>query len=72
MQHRGLTRAVMLALFFLSGVSGLVYQLVWTRMLVLVFGNTLLATSTVLSSFMAGLAIGSYVFGRYIDQKPGY
>ena len=36
MQRRGLTRAVMLALFFLSGVSGLVYQLVWTRMLVLV------------------------------------
>jgi len=70
MQHRGLIRAVMLALFFLSGISGLVYQLVWTRMLVLVFGNTLLATSTVLSSFMAGLAIGSYFFGRYIDQQP--
>jgi spermidine synthase len=60
----------MLALFFLSGISGLVYQIVWTRMLVLVFGNTLLATSTVLSAFMGGLAAGSYLFGRYIDVKP--
>jgi spermidine synthase len=60
----------MLLLFFLSGISGLVYQIVWTRMLVLVFGNTFLATATVLSAFMAGLAGGSYLFGRYIDRQP--
>jgi len=57
-------------LFLLSGVSGLIYQIVWTRMLVLVFGNTMLAMSTVLSAFMGGLAAGSYVLGRYIDKKP--
>jgi len=60
----------MFALFFLSGISGLIYQIVWTRMLVLVFGNTLLATSTVLSAYMGGLAAGSYVFGKYIDKRP--
>jgi len=64
------TRYLIFALFFLSGISGLVYQIVWTRMLVLVFGNTLLATSTVLSAFMGGLAAGSYVAGRYIDSRP--
>lgn len=54
----------------MSGVSGLIYQIVWTRELVLVFGNTMLATSTVLSAFMGGLAAGSYTLGRYIDRRP--
>ncbi len=55
-------------LFFFSGVSSLVYQVVWARMLTVVFGTTLLATSTVLSAFMAGLALGSWVLGRHIDR----
>ena len=55
-------------LFFFSGVSSLVYQVVWARMLTVVFGTTLLATSTVLSAFMAGLALGSWVLGRRIDR----
>jgi len=63
-------RNAMLLLFFLSGISGLIYQIVWTRLLVLVFGNTLLATSTVVSAFMGGLAAGSYFFGRYVDERP--
>ena len=57
-----------LACFFISGVSGLIYEVVWTRMLGLVFGNTIFATSTVLTSFMAGLALGSYLSGRYADR----
>lgn len=57
-------------LFFLSGISGLIYQIVWTRELVLIFGNTMLATSTVLSAFMAGLAAGSYAAGKYVDKRP--
>jgi len=63
-------RYLVYSLFLLSGVSGLIYQIVWTRMLVLVFGNTMLAMSTVLSAFMGGLAAGSFVLGRYIDRKP--
>lgn len=59
---------VLWVLFFFSGVSSLVYQVVWARMLTVVFGTTLLATSTVLSAFMAGLALGSYVLGRHIDR----
>ena len=58
----------LLVLFFFSGVSSLVYQVVWARMLTVVFGTTLLATSTVLSAFMAGLALGSWVLGRRIDR----
>ncbi|HKY05722.1 MAG TPA: hypothetical protein VJQ56_12570, partial [Blastocatellia bacterium] len=50
--------------FFASGMSGLVYQVVWVRELVLVFGATTFAVSTVLTAFMGGLAVGSYYFGR--------
>ncbi len=54
--------------FFFSGAAGLVYQVVWTRMLTQIFGNTTYAIATVLSAFMAGLAIGSYLFGKIADR----
>jgi spermidine synthase len=50
--------------FFASGTSGLIYQVVWVRELVLVFGATTFAVSTVLTAFMGGLALGSFYFGR--------
>jgi spermidine synthase len=46
--------------FFASGISGLVYQVIWVRELVLVFGATTFAVSTVLTAFMGGLALGSF------------
>jgi spermidine synthase len=51
-------------LFLLSGVSGLIYQTLWQRLLSLVFGVTVYATATVLASFMGGLALGSLAAGR--------
>ncbi|MEO5760970.1 MAG: spermidine synthase, partial [Vicinamibacteria bacterium] len=47
------------AIFFLSGISGLMFQHIWFRQAGLVFGNSVWATSLVLSSFMAGLALGN-------------
>jgi spermidine synthase len=58
----------LLVLFFLSGVSALIYQVVWIRMLGLVFGVTAFAIATVLASFMAGLAFGNYHFGKRADR----
>lgn len=52
------------ACFFLSGATGLIYEVLWARMLGLVFGATTLAVSTVLAAFMGGLAIGSGMAGR--------
>jgi len=52
------------ACFFLSGATGLIYEVLWARMLGLVFGATTLAVSTVLAAFMGGLAIGSGSAGR--------
>ena len=56
-------------IFLLSGASGLVYEVIWTRQLTLVFGSTVFATSTVLTAFMGGLALGSYYFGRLADRE---
>src|SRR5437667_12773544 len=62
-------RRIVLALCFLSGTSGLLYEVAWARMLHLLFGDTVLAVSTVLASFMAGLAMGSFWIGRSIDRR---
>lgn len=51
-------------LFFLSGACGLTYQVLWLRLLSLVFGVTVHAASTVLASFMAGLALGALLAER--------
>src|SRR5882724_1491071 len=56
------------ACFFLSGATGLVYQVVWLRMLGLVFGHTVYATTTVLVAFMAGLGLGSYLLARHVHR----
>ncbi len=63
-----MVRAILILFFFFSGVSALIYQIVWMRMLTLVFGVTSFAVATVLSAFMAGLALGSYYGGRFVDR----
>lgn len=55
--------------FFLSGIAALIYEAVWTKELALVFGSTSYALSTVLSSFMMGLAIGSFIGGRVSKKR---
>jgi spermidine synthase len=59
----------LLVLFFFSGVSALIYQTLWIRQFGLVFGVDIFAASTVLTAFMAGLALGSYLFGRLVDRN---
>lgn len=56
------------ALFFCSGASALIYQVIWLRQLGLVFGVTVFAASTVWASFMSGLALGSVIAGRVADR----
>ena len=62
-------RRIILLAFTLSGVSGLIYELVWMRRLTLIFGSTTLAASTVLAALMGGLALGSYLLGRVADRR---
>jgi spermidine synthase len=60
--------AFLTVLFFVSGACALVYQVMWLRLLALVFGVTVYAASTVLASFMGGLALGSYAAGRFAGR----
>src|SRR4051795_7667162 len=57
-----------LAIFVLSGAAGLIYEVVWARQLVLVFGNTTQAVSAILTGFFGGMAIGSVAGGRLADR----
>jgi len=69
---RPLLLGLIYLMFFLSGAAALMYQVVWVRSLTLVFGGTHLAVTAVLSIFMAGLALGGYTIGKYVDRvkKP--
>ncbi|MEW5945630.1 MAG: fused MFS/spermidine synthase [bacterium] len=62
-------RRVILLCFFLSGLSGLVYEIVWVRQFTLIFGNTVYAVGAVLAAFMGGLGLGGFHFGRRIDRS---
>ncbi len=54
--------------YFASGLCALIDEVVWVRLLKLTLGNTVYATSIVVSVFMAGLALGALVMGRYCDR----
>ena len=63
---------LVLTCFFLSGFSGLIYEILWTRMMVKIIGSAPFAVSIILTIFMGGLGLGSYLSGRIIDrlQQP--
>ena len=56
-------------MFFCSGLSGLIYQVVWIRVFGNVFGNTVYSTSLVVAVFMLGLGAGSYLAGAWADRR---
>jgi predicted membrane-bound spermidine synthase len=63
-----LTRPIVLALLFVSGGTGLVYELVWSKRLANVLGNSGQAHALVLAVFMGGLALGAWIFGGAADR----
>ena len=63
-----LSRRAVFALFYASGLAGLIYQVLWLRRLSVIFGVTVYAASTVLAAFMAGLAIGSVLSSRVLRR----
>ena len=58
---------LLVPLFFVSGLTALIYQSIWARQLQLVFGTSQFAIATVLAAFMAGLAVGGFLMARSAD-----
>jgi spermidine synthase len=61
-------RWILLIAFGFSGAAALIYEVVWTRALSIILGSTTYALSTLLSTFMAGLALGGFIGGKLADR----
>ena len=70
--HKRDSGRLVLFLFFCSGATALVYEVIWSKFLSQMFGSTIYAQTVVLATFMGGLALGNKLFGRWADklQKP--
>ena len=55
-------------LFFLSGATGLVYELLWVRVLYQTFGSTIQSVTTVVAAYMGGLGLGAWLLGSRADR----
>ena len=62
----GITSVMLI--YFCSGACSLIDEVVWVRLLKLTLGNTVYASSIVVSMFMAGLALGALIMSRYADR----
>ena len=59
---------LVLICFFLSGLVGLIYEMLWTRMIVKIIGSAPFAVTIILTVFMGSLGLGSFLAGRTIDR----
>jgi spermidine synthase len=59
---------LVLSLFFFSGATALVYQVLWSKYLSLMLGSTVQAQTVVLAIFMGGLAVGNRLFGQRAER----
>lgn len=62
---------VLAACMVASGACGLVYEVVWARLLGVFLGASAHAHAIVLAGFLGGLALGNAFFGRWVDRRPG-
>jgi len=65
---RNFHRWVLYGIFFLSGAAGLIYEITWMRIHSLILGSTTLAGTLILAAFFSGLALGAYLFGKWVDR----
>src|ERR1700748_3326856 len=59
---------LLLVLFFGSGCSALIYEIVWFQLLQLVIGSSAISLAVLLGTFMGGMCLGSLVLPRVIGQ----
>ena len=63
-------RNLVLATFFVSGATALMYELAWTRSFQLILGSTIYSTSAVFASVLLGFALGAYAASNAADRTP--
>jgi len=66
--QRSMTKGLVLSLYFFSGAAAMIYQVSWTRALILSIGASTYAFSAVVACFIFGIAVGSLVLSRWIDR----
>lgn len=66
--RKSLNTRIILFLFLLSGAAALIYQITWFKYISFFIGNSTYAQSVVLGTFMAGVAIGAYIYGKKSDD----
>jgi len=64
-----MNKKLLLIAFSISGMAVLIYEIVWIRPLQLIFGSTIYAVSTMLTTFFVGFALGSYLFRNIADTS---
>ena len=60
---------MLLISFALSGFASLVYENAWTRSLTLVIGSSIYSFSTMLVTFLVGLALGGFIYARFLGER---
>jgi predicted membrane-bound spermidine synthase len=63
-------QAWLIALFFVSGVAALIYQVCWQRLLFQTFGVDIESVTIIVSTFMLGLGVGALLGGQLSDRFP--
>ena len=62
-------KLLIILLFFFSGFSGLIYQVLWSRQFKLLLGSSIVSVSIIVAAFMFGLLLGSWWIGRNLEKK---
>jgi len=66
----GLSTRILFIVFTMSGISALIYQLIWQRSLLMIYGSNIESVTMVVTAFMLGLGLGSLV-GGMISKRQG-
>jgi spermidine synthase len=64
-----MNKNILAFIFGISGMTALIYEVVWSRSLQVIFGSTIYAVSTILTTFFVGFALGSYLFRNIADNS---
>lgn len=66
---RDVNRTLLYLCFFASGVAGLILEIVWSKYLSYLLGNSIYGVSTVVAAFLGGLGIGAAWGGRFAGRS---